>query len=202
MLTKSQYALISPTPFVYPDQPGPLIIPDGTTAHANSNMRITHTKEVCLFREVTVVEQDLVQQIVGTVKEAYLVDICNSTTTSINGTMSSVLMHLQDKYGKLMPYKLLEQEAIVKKTIYNPCDPIATVFSAFKELLELSDITGTSYTQLQSVNIFYVILHSMGKFRLATREWDCIPALQKRGCDLNIFLDISPRAERNVQSHC
>ena len=52
-LTDAQYALISPTTFVYPNRPGPLIIPDGTTAHANSNMRITHTKEVRLLREVT-----------------------------------------------------------------------------------------------------------------------------------------------------
>ena len=36
VLADAQYALISNTPFVYPTCP--LIIPDGTTAHANSNM--------------------------------------------------------------------------------------------------------------------------------------------------------------------
>ena len=44
MITDEQYALISPTTFVYPTHLGPLIIPDGTTTHANSNMWITHTK--------------------------------------------------------------------------------------------------------------------------------------------------------------
>ena len=72
MLTDAQYALIYPTPFFYPTHPGPLIITDGTTTHANSNIRIMHTKEVRLFCEVTGVEQALVQQIVGTVKESYL----------------------------------------------------------------------------------------------------------------------------------
>ena len=43
VLTDAQYALISPTPFVYTNQPGPIVIPDGTTAHANSNMKISHT---------------------------------------------------------------------------------------------------------------------------------------------------------------
>ena len=57
-----QHALIYPNPFVYSTQPGPLIIPDGTTVHANSNMRTTHTKEVRLFREVTGVEQSFVQK--------------------------------------------------------------------------------------------------------------------------------------------
>ena len=61
VLTESQYSLISPTPFVYPTHPGPLIIPDGTTAHADFNMRIMHTEEVRLFHEVTGFGQSLIQ---------------------------------------------------------------------------------------------------------------------------------------------
>ena len=62
MLTDAQYALISTTPFVFLTHPGPLIILDGTTAHAKSNIRIAHTEELCLFSEVTGVEQALVQK--------------------------------------------------------------------------------------------------------------------------------------------
>ena len=51
VLTDGQYYLILNTPFPYPTRPGPLIILDGMTSHMNSNMRITHTKEVCLFRK-------------------------------------------------------------------------------------------------------------------------------------------------------
>ena len=53
----------------------------------------------------------------------------------INDTVAGVLTYLQDNYGQLMPHKLLEREDIVKKTIYNPRHPIATMFSAVKELL-------------------------------------------------------------------
>ena len=129
MLTDAQYTLISPTPFVYPTHPGPLIIPDGTTSHVNSNIRIAHTEEVRLFREVAGVEQFLMQKKFGTFEEAYLADIRNRTTNSINETVAGVLTYLQDKYSQLMPHKLLEREDIVNKTIYNPRDPIATVFS-------------------------------------------------------------------------
>ena len=62
-------------------------------------------------------EQDLVQQIVVTIEEAYLADIRNRTTSSINDTIEGVLMHLQENYDQLMPYELLEREEIVKKTI-------------------------------------------------------------------------------------
>ena len=61
-------------------------------------MWIAHTEEVRLFREVTGVEQALVQQIVGTVEEAYLAYIRNRTTNSINDTVVGVLMHLKDNY--------------------------------------------------------------------------------------------------------
>ena len=54
-----------------------------------------------------------------------------------------------------MPQELLEREETVKKTIYHPCKPITSVFSIVEEILEFSDITGTSYTQHQSIHIAY-----------------------------------------------
>ena len=132
MLTNEQYALISPTTFVYPTHPGTLTIPEGTTAHTDSNMRIAHTKKVCLIREVMTVEQYLVQQIVATFEEAYLTDICKQMTKPTKNTIKDMLIHLQDKYGQLIPHKLLEREDIVKKATYHPQDPKATVFSSVK----------------------------------------------------------------------
>ena len=85
-----------------------------------------------LFREVTGLEKSLVQQIVGTVEVDYLADIHNSTTNSINDTVAGVLTHLQENYSQLMLHELLECEDIVKKMVYNPCNPIATVFSSYE----------------------------------------------------------------------
>ena len=77
VLTKAQYTLILTTSFVYLTHPVQLIIPDGTTTLANSNIWISHTEKVCLSRKVTGVEQDLLRQIVVTVEESYLTDIRN-----------------------------------------------------------------------------------------------------------------------------
>ena len=63
--------------------------------------------------------------------------------------------------------------------IYNPCDLIANVFSAVKEILEFSDIIWTTNTQLQAANIVYVILHRTGKFGLAIHEWNQMPETKK-----------------------
>ena len=122
--------LISPTPFIYLTHPGLLIIPDGITTHANFNILITYTEKVRLLQEVTGVGQALVQQTVATLEELYLADIRNRTTNSINDTMADVFTCLQDNYGQLMPLDILERKYIIKKIMYNPREPIGTVFSA------------------------------------------------------------------------
>ena len=61
-----------------------------------------------------------------------MVDIRNKTTNSINYTVVGLLTHLQENYVQLMSHKLLERENIVKETIYNLRNPIATVLSAVK----------------------------------------------------------------------
>ena len=50
---------------------------------------------------------------------------------------------------------------------------------AVKELIDFNDITGTSYSKLQAVNIAYVILHRTSKFGLAICEWNRLLAIQK-----------------------
>ena len=49
VLADVQYTCILNVPFVYRTQLGPLIIPDGTTVHANSNMR---TPNKCSFSRI------------------------------------------------------------------------------------------------------------------------------------------------------
>ena len=90
------------------------------------------------------VEQALVQKIFSTVEEAYLVDIHNQTTNLINNIMANVLTHLKYNCEQLMTHKLLMCKEIFNKKSYHLHEPIAPIFSVIKELLEFSDITGTS----------------------------------------------------------
>ena len=93
--------------------------------------------------------------------------------------MGYFLNHLQENYGQLMPHKLFERKDIVKKTTYHTQDLIVTVFSAVEEILEFANITGTSYTQHQAMNISYIIIHRTGKFWLAICEWNFVSEVQK-----------------------
>ena len=128
---------------------------------------------------MTGVKQALVEQIMATVKEAYFADICNRTTNSINDTAADVLTHFQKKCDQLVPHELLDHKGIIETTAYHPRDPIATVFYYIGELLKLANITGTSYTQHQAMNISYMIIDRTGKYSLLICKCNCIMTAQK-----------------------
>ena len=78
-----------------------------------------------------------------------------------------------------MLHELLKRKEIFKKTSYNPCETISTVFSAVKELLKFNDITGTLYIQNQAVHINYVVIHRKSKFVLSICECNWILTIHK-----------------------
>ena len=78
-----------------------------------------------------------------------------------------------------MPHKLLERKYIVNKTTYHPRYLITTVLSDVEEIIEFSNITNTSYTQHQAVNIAYCIIHRTVKFGLLISKWNFMPTVQK-----------------------
>ena len=101
----------------------------------------------------------------------------------------------------MIPHELLKWEDTVKKKNYNPHNPITTVLSSVEVLLEFSDITGTSYTQFQAINIAYVIIQRTGKFGLAICEWNHRLVIQKTWVHFKQFPDVSHRSDRDSRSH-
>ena len=76
--------------------------------------------------------------------------------------ISDLLTHLQENYVHIMTHKTLDREKTTKKNIYLPRDPISSIYASVKELMEFSNITGTTYTHIQAINISYLILHCTG----------------------------------------
>ena len=120
-------------------------------------------------------------------------DILDRTTYLINYIVADVLTHLQDNYGQLLSQELLERTEIFKKTSYHPHEPIASVFSTFKELLEFADIGGISYTQHHSANITYVVIHSTVKFSLSIHKYNFMPTVQKMWFGFKLFFRTAHR---------
>ena len=60
--------------------------------------------------------------------------------------------------------RVSEKEDEAKKTVYNPRDPIARVFSVIDDLVELAALAATPISIAQQFNIGYVVLHKTGNF--------------------------------------
>ena len=76
-----------------------------------------------------------------------------------------------------MPHKFQEKEDEAKKTVYNPRDSIASVFSVVDNLVELAELAATPISLAQQVNIGYVILHKTGKFLQPIVDWNWKPVV-------------------------
>ena len=85
---------------------------------------------------------------------------------------------------------MLEREDMVKNMIYHPRETTVSVFSAFEELFELSNITRTSYTQHQGLNISYVIINRTSKFSLVIIKWNLMLSVQKTFVGFKQFLGL------------
>ena len=66
LLSIVEYARVAPgTPFLCPPNPGPLVIPNGTTQHAATRMREDHTEALRRHRECIDVEASLKKTSIG-----------------------------------------------------------------------------------------------------------------------------------------
>ena len=63
--------------------------------------------------------------------------------------------------------------------IYNPHDPIPSVFSVVNNLVELAALADTPLSSAQQVNIGYLILHKTGNFLHPTLDWNRKPVVDK-----------------------
>ena len=87
-----------------------------------------------------------------------------------------------------MPYKILERKGMVKKTIYHTCELLASVFSVVEKILELYNITGTSCTQHQAINIAYIIINRTGNLSLEIHECNRMATMKNNWVSFKHFL--------------
>ena len=170
VLTGVKYSLIYQTPFVHTNNPVPPTIPSNPTADIMIVMNETHTEDLRVFCKVMGVDQALIQPIIDPLEKAYIMDIRYRNKKSIKIPIYDLIANIQDTYGKLMPYNILEQEDIGKMTSYNPWHHIGSIYSTVKELLEFLELTGTPISHAQQINISYVSIHNTGQYALAICE--------------------------------
>jgi hypothetical protein len=165
VLSAWQYALLTAVPFIRPAHPGALLIPAGTTAPMSEVLKTAHHETLRLFREVQGVEKALIQQIVKALDPPYLIAIRDRNSNSLTGTVSEILTHLQQVYGRISPQMLENREQELKDMTYNPKYPIDTVFNAVDDLADFARMGKQPLTDRQIISKAYVIINKTRRFK-------------------------------------
>ena len=100
-------------PFVEPVRPRPLQIPQFTAQHEVIRLQGLHTQRMDTYMDCQAVKKALLKQIVAAVDAAYIKELRDPDTNSIDLPVHGVLSHLFNHYGQVTSEQLdLEESEI------------------------------------------------------------------------------------------
>ena len=167
------------TPFVWPQNPGPLVIPATTTQHAATRMKDDHTEALRIYRECVDVEQALLKQVLEAIQDKYTKCLRNRLTQRVDMTIEALLRTLFQRYGFVTQHQLAEFESSVRQYPYNVQEPLSLLFDLIKELQLLAEAARTPYTDVQLVSFGVKILCNTHDFQDGIKSWNRLPAANR-----------------------
>jgi hypothetical protein len=179
VMTAQQYQIVSPVPYLRPEHPGALTIPNGTARHLAEQMERDWKEALRVFHEVRGVEKALTQQVVAAVEETYLLSFKSRVTGQFNGNLLDILNHLLATYGEISPAQLSSFEKDVIEMTYDPTTPIDVVFQKVEDLMMYGDFAQCPFTAEQSIQRAYNIINSTGLYKDYIKTWSRRPRVDR-----------------------
>ena len=173
------YATHSGTPFVAPENPGPLpILPPGATQHVISETVRQFNERKRIWQEFGDVSQALKQQLLNAVDDIYVRTLRNRLTGFTSVTVRQLLEHLHLTYGRITPNDLIVNDNKMR-TQYSADQPIEVLFSQLEDGVDYAAAGGQAYSPTQIVNLAYTLIFNTGQYHEACREWRRRPQAEK-----------------------
>ena len=171
ILSGPTYATLAPmTPFVIPVHPGPLRVVHGATQYEIALAKTMHEESTQTFQTYQLVQRALVQQVLEAIETKYLSSIRNRVTGQVPAEIRALVLHLFRIYGKITPQQLRGKREAVEQMDYKIDEPIAIIFDAIEDLVEIAELAGRPYTADQIVDIGYIVLSKNRIFRSDIRK--------------------------------
>ena len=176
MLSPTEYANISPTPYVRPVHPGVLNIGPNTSKRVERNRRHEHKSDLATFHETVQLENALKKQITKTVDKLYLEELRDPTTNTILSSIPFILAHLIKNYGEIEPETITEKELRVRKMDFTVANPLTKLWKEVKDLEALSIASASPYSPQQVINIPLQVIKSTRDYERGINDWYALPA--------------------------
>ena len=170
LLSDTEQALIDPILYVRPIHPGP-IVPVGTTAIQNTNLRAQYNEELRMFREATAVEECLLKQLNDALPPHYLKCYRNNYSNKINTPIRDILADLFRTYGALDEGQLADKEAQLRSRIFDIQQPLVEMYNVVEDLQKIATASSSPYTDRQLVGIGMQLIRNMNDYEKARGKW-------------------------------
>ena len=105
-----------------------------------------HDEDLRVFREYTLMQRALIQQVLQAIDGKYLSALRNRVTGQIPNDTRSIMSYLFRVYGQITPAQLQDKEDTVKNFNYSMDEPIDSLFNEVEDLQELGELSGTPYS--------------------------------------------------------
>ena len=66
---------------------------------------------------------------------------------------------MYDKYSVMMPKQMMDKEEEIKRYVFDPVQPISTVFNTITVYKDLCELSGDAITDIAMVKIGYVLMN-------------------------------------------
>ena len=177
VVTATDYQLVSINPFIRPQNPGEFAIPahpqgGNYTADEIKVMKDMHDDNVREYEKVNQVEAALKQFIVEAIQEDYLLDLRNTLTGKLEGSIVYIMTQLFATYAKITAQSVLEKQLALVNTTYDPSTPISKIFAKAQNYQKYASAFGDTVTGNHLITICYNIFRKTGKFNSALQKWN------------------------------
>ena len=197
--TASYNAITNSQPFYRPLLPGSFT-PSGVRVSAAelSQEKSAHDEMVRTYNECQAVEQALRNQLIDAIPPAYLDSLRNVDSDMINDSIPTIIAFLTENYCQMTDQELSDREDELKRTTFNPEEPVDLIFNRIKEFSELCAMTGNDKSDRQLVAMGYLIFNRTKAYTDALKTWNAKPLVEKTFANLKIHLRTEYHALRRV----
>jgi hypothetical protein len=161
--------------FVIPVNPGPFVPPAGATGPQIDAAKDVWIELCSTFQVCHATEQALIAQVIEIIDPSYLRAILNTATGRYAANIRALLLHLFTTYGKVTPQQIMSKEHELATMHYDLSHPVDIVFNAIEDLSELAAHARQPMSQMQLINLAYVIFAKQPILLQDLRTWNRLP---------------------------
>ena len=190
VLTATEYADVSNTPFDIPVHPGlaPVFPPGNVTAAEREDIRADHNAKLKHFTEYNLVDAAIKAQIIAALEPQHIAALRLPTTNFITRTALDFLTYLFATYAIVGPMQLV-QNTLNMQEQWNRNSPIANLWSQIEACVDVARYGGVPIVEATQVNSAIANLTGTGQFRQEITEWNRRPNDQKTWALLKVYFN-------------